>query len=125
MQIDPTTETIVAQQYKAYKKKNIRCHPRIQFLHDLRLFILQQQLLDHEIILGIDANLDQPIDRVFQQFMTSCNLIYIINHRHGTPTATHKSGNRLDLIAGSQFVLDNTIASDSLHKKNSALSDHS
>ena len=100
MEIDPSSKTIVAQQFKAYQRKNICCHPRIRLLHDLRVFILNQQLQGNKIVLGIDANLDQPTDPIFLQFLSSCNLIDVLHQQHGQPTSTHCAGNKLDIIAG-------------------------
>ena len=124
MVIDPTTETVVAQQFKAFKRLNINRHPRVQFIHDLRLFITQQQALGHEILIGLDANLDQPHDVVFQQLITSCGLIDVIATRHGTPTATHTSGHRHDLILCTQYIFDHVIAAGSTHQIDSTQSDH-
>ena len=86
MEIDPTSSTIVTQQFKAYKRRGINCHPRAWYLHELRNFILDQQLLDNSIIMGIDANLDRPTDTLFQEMMDQCNLIDIIKYHHGNPT---------------------------------------
>ena len=80
---------------------------------------------EHGILLGIDANLDQLTYRTFQKFLTSCNLIDITNHCHGPPTVTHKNGNHLELVAGSQYILGNIISARLLYGTGSASLDHS
>ena len=106
------------------KRNGTNRHPRVQFNHDIRLFIKQQQAMGNELLIGIDANLAQPQDTSFEELQHTCDLIDIINHRHGKPTATHKNGNRLDLILGTQWVVDNVIATGSLHEIEGAESDH-
>ena len=78
----------------------------------------------YEIILGIDVNLDQQTDRIFQQFLSSYNLIDILKSWHCTPTATHKVWNRLDIVAGSQYLYDNTLAAGFLYEIDGAPLDH-
>ena len=65
MQINAGSNTVVTQQWKQLRKKNISQHPRSRFLYDLKMLILELQLNNTEIILGMDANLSQPINPEF------------------------------------------------------------
>ena len=77
------------------------------------------------MLLKIDANLDQPYDKAFNDFLHSCSLIDFIKRRHGEPGPTHNGGNRLNLIAGSAFLLDYIMAIGSLHEDGSVPSNYS
>ena len=77
----------------------------------------------------MDANLAQLVDPEFLQLLTDCRLYDIISSQHstssGNPIATHVDGNRLDFIAGTKTVLENSIANGTLSHLNLANSDHS
>ena len=64
--IDSTTKTIVTQQFKAYQRKNVCCYLRTKSFYDSRLFILNQQILEQEVLLGTNNNLDHPVDSIFE-----------------------------------------------------------
>ena len=125
MAIDPTSNTIVKQQYRSLEKKKINCHPRTRFDYDLRLLLLDQRLQGNEIVLGIDANLHRPFDADFENILNDCDLIDIIKHRHGEPTATYRGNTRPDLIAITPYLLDFVAATGHLGDDLSVSSDHS
>ena len=56
--------------------------------------------------------------------MSKCNLFDIINHKHDTPPATHVKGNRLDIILGTCFILENTNLVGNLALTEGASSNH-
>ena len=64
----PTTQKIVTQQWKAFKPIDVHAKPRDYFLHNLELFLLDLQLQDHEILLDLDANLQQLVHLPFVNF---------------------------------------------------------
>ena len=83
-EVEAGSLTIITQQSLVYKSNNITTHPRKQFLHDLKTYILDLQLSGHEILLGLDANIQLP-DPDYLQFITDCKIIDIINnHNEGT-----------------------------------------
>merc|ERR1711884_153382 len=100
------------------KKNNISQHPQSRFLYGLKMLVLDLQLHSMDVIIGMDANLAQPIDPEFTTFLISSNLYDFIHQKHydnqGHIRATHKDGNRLDLIVGTKCVLENLAAAGSI-----------
>ena len=79
----------------------------------------------HKIIIGLNANLNQPSDNEFLSFLSACNLIDVIKQKDDNPTATHKSGNKLDLIASTSKIHNTVIVASTPHENVRASSDHS
>ena len=123
--IDPTTNTIITQQYHKYRKRGIHLHPRKQFLKDITKFILKLQLKNHEIILGIDTNLDTPLDPTFTEFIYKCNLTDLFHKKFNYHAATHQKRNCLDLILGSELIWQHLLQTGIVDTTKGAISDHS
>ena len=122
--INPKSNTIIAQQSRYLRKHGISKHPWPQFLKDLSKFILRLKLLNHEIILGIDANLE-PLDNDFWNFTLTCGLLDLFQEKFHTTSPTHKRGNYLDLILGTPFIMQHLVRIGITDSTFGAPSDHS
>ena len=122
--IDPKSNTIMCQQCREYRKRGLRTHPRQQFLVDFQKYALKLKLDNHEILIGMDANLTNN-DNEFWTFAEKCNLFDIFHKRFNIIAPTHKRGNKLDLLLGTQFILDNVIRTGISDGSKGATSDHS
>ena len=118
------TLTVVTQQSLICNNKNIYTHPRKKFLQDLCVYILDLQLEEHELLIGTDGNLKKT-DKDFENFMDNSHLVDIINTLiEGTPTATHKKGNRLNILLGTEYILQFIHSTGSLSSDDGAELDH-
>jgi hypothetical protein len=113
------------QQYRELRKRSHQeaPNPRNQFLSDLIKHILQLRADEHNILLGINANLERP-DPKFSKFCETCGLHDMLAEKYPNPTATHTKGNRLDLILKDDFVSSNVEAIGILDNSYGSTSDH-
>ena len=122
--IDPTTNATIAQQSRQLRKHGISTHPRPQFLKDLSKFILRLKLLNHEIILGLNANLEPP-DHESWAFTSKYSLLDLFQEKFHTTSPTHQKGNYLNLILGTPFIVTHLIRIGITDPTFGAPSDHS
>ena len=95
-----TEGTVIKQQFREMRSRGIdEPKPRKQFLKDLTKHVLWLQSEGHAILLGLDANLARN-DPDFDTFMETHGLHDLLADKYPHPSATHKKGNRLDLIVG-------------------------
>ena len=122
--IDPTSNTIVAQQSRQLRQHGVSKHPRPQFLKDLSKHTPRLKLLNHKIILGLDANLEPP-DYEFWNFTSKCGLLDLFQEKFHTTSPTHQRGNCLDLILGTPFIVQHLVRMGITDSTFGAPSDHS
>jgi hypothetical protein len=116
--------TIIMQQYQELRKCGDQApNPRNQFLSDLTKHILQLRADGHNILLGMDANLERP-DPQFAKFLDTFGLHDMLAEKYPDPTATHTKGNHLNLVLGDDFVSSNVEAIGILDSSHGSMSDH-
>lgn len=120
-----TSNNIVTQQHRECCKRNTKQHPRQQFPLDLTKHLLRLQLQNHEILLGLDANLTHPQDTSFWEFTNKTKLIDLFHSEVHTAVPTHQKGNQLNLILGTKLIWENTLCTGVSDSTTGAQSDHS
>ena len=115
-----TEGTVLKQQFRELRRRGVdEPNPRQLFLQDLTKHVLQLQSDGNSILLGLDANPTRP-----DQFLVKCGLQDLLAEKYPNPTATHKKGNRLDLIVGCSFVSSHVERISILDSPYGADSDH-